>query len=347
MKILLIFLILLAAPTTVARAPEAVVPEAESFAEAVRRFHVQDFESAEKLLLMAREGRPKDAEIAFYLGRVYLEQSRFKEAVETIERAARLDPASSMYRFWLGEALVERVAEVAFLFKLRIARRIREAYEKAVELDPGNLDARVAVALYHSEAPAIVGGNPARADAELVAIGERDPALAHVTRGLIHERLGRLEPAEEHFRIAAEVDPESVPAWREAGFFYQRLERWDDAQRAFEEVLARAPDDPAALVQAARTAIAISDQQLRRAEQALRRYLRLEPAAAPLLLNEAKPTKRVDVLHQLGRLYERQGRPELAINEYRIAVELDAGDEEARDSLARVRGDCPLVGVRQ
>ena len=72
----------------------------------------------------------------------------------------------------------------------------------------------------------------------------------------------------------------AIVAWREAGLFYQRRQRWDDAQRALDEVLARAPDDPVTLYEAARTAIAISEQQLERAEKALQAYLRQVAARA-------------------------------------------------------------------
>ncbi|MCP3958890.1 MAG: tetratricopeptide repeat protein [bacterium] len=321
---------------------EAVPGDSGGVEEAVRRFYAEDFESAEDLLLAAREQQPKSAEIAYYLGRVHLERGRHKDAVAEIERATRLDPASSTYQFWLGEALVERIDEVGFLFKLSVAKRMRAAYEKAVELDPDNLEARVAVARYHSEAPAIAGGDRARADAEIEAIRERDPALAHVTLALIHEQLDRIEPATLELEIAVVVDPESVQSWREAGFFYQRLERWHDARRAFEEVLARAPDDRAALYESARTAIAISDEQLRRAQRALEAYLEQEPGPGPVLLNEATPPSRAAAHHELGRVHERRGRPDLAAPRYRAAVALNAGDETARDALARVRGDCPL-----
>ncbi len=313
---LLTVLLLFSGPV-LAEAPRI---EAEVLAEAVHLFHAQDLEQAEAKLLEVRETWPENALGVYYLGRVYLAQGRSREAVEASERATRLEPDSSVYQFGLAEALVARIDEVAVLFKLGIADRIRAAYEKAVELDPESLEARVAVARYHAEAPVIAGGRQAMAREQLAEIRRRDPALAHVTQALIHERLGRLEPAEEELATAVRADPESVVSRREAGLFHQRRHNWLDAQRAFEEVLARQPEDAVALYGAARSAVEISEQQLARAERALQAYLGLEPAPMPKVFGEAEAPLRSGAHQRLGLVYERQGRPELAAREMKAAA---------------------------
>lgn len=165
--------------------------------DAVRQFHAQELEAAAASLLNTLETQPENAEAAFYLGRVYLAQGRAQASVEALERSTRLAPDRSVYHFWLGEALVARIGEVAVLFKLGVANRMRVAYETAVELDSANLAARVAVARYHAEAPMIAGGDPTMVQKQLKEIRDRNPALAHVTEALIHEQLGRLELAEQ------------------------------------------------------------------------------------------------------------------------------------------------------
>ena len=172
-------------------------------ADAVRHFQAQELEIAEALLLDVREVLPENAEAAFYLGRVYLERGEAEAAVEALAEAARLDPESSPHQFWLAEALVARIHEVPVLFKLPIANRMRTAYEKAVELDPENLDARAAVARYHLQAPPVAGGNPVLADEQIEEIRRLDPALAQV---LIDERDGRRPP------LSATGEAESVAA---------------------------------------------------------------------------------------------------------------------------------------
>ncbi len=333
MRLLLLFL-LLAVPVP------AEPPDPGDLAVAVRHFHAQELAAAETLLLGAREAEPESAAVAYYLGRVYLAQGRSQDAVQAIEQATRLDPGSSLHQFWLAEALVARIDEVAVLFKVSVAHRIRVAYEKAVELDPENLEARVAVARYHAEAPPIVGGDPAAAQQQLEEVRRRDPALAHVAQALIHERLGRPEPAEEEIAAAVRVDPESVVGWREAGLFHQRRQRWQEAQRAFDEVLLRQPGDPVALFEAARTAVEISDLQLARAERALAAYLALEPGPMAKVFGAAEAPKREVAHRRLGRVYELRGRPDLAAGQLAAAAGL-VPDREARIDFPLV--DAALV----
>ncbi len=308
----------------------------DPLAEAVRLFHGQQLEAAESLLLDARETQPENPEVAYYLGRVYLAQERSKEAVEALERSCQLAPDSSLHQFWLAEALVQRIDEVAVLFKLGIANRIRAAYEKAVELDPESLEARIAVARYHAEAPPIAGGNPALTQEHLEEIRRRDPALAHVTQAMIHERLGRIEAAAEELATAVRVDPESVVSWRETALFYQRRQEWENSQRAFDQVLSRQPDDPVALYATARAAIEISKRQLARAERTLQAYLELEPNPAPKVYGAAEAPQRRVAYQRLGRVYERLGRPDLAA----LALESASGSVPISSDK---RIDFPLV----
>lgn len=307
-----------------AEAPTSRIAENEAAAasglrQAIEHFRTQEIEAAEELLLTARASRPEDAEIAYYLGRVHLAQGRAKAAVEALEQAMALDPTVSAYPFWLAEALVERIEEAPFIFKLGLAKRLRAAYEQAVEIDPEHLEARVSLARYHSEAPAIAGGSSAEAARQLAEIRRRDPALARVAEGLIHEQLGRPEEAAHAFGTAVEIDPESILSWRELGFFHQRMDHWDDARRAFEEVLARSPKDPVALYETAHTAIVLSERSaphaaavpeayLQRAAATLEAYLQLGPGPDPVLLSAGEPPRRATARERLKRIHERLGK---------------------------------------
>ncbi len=324
--------------TILAETPDS---QAGALAEAIRHFHAQELDAAEALLLDLEQAQPEHAEAAFYLGRVYLAQGRSQAAVQAIERSTRLDPESSTYQLGLAEALVARIDEVAVLFKLSVANRLRAAYEKAVELDPENLAARIAVARFHAEAPAIAGGNPATSERQLDEIRRRDPALAHVAQALIHERLGRLEKAEEELATAVVIDPDSVVSWREAGLFYLRRQRPEEAQWSFDEVLDRRADDPVALFEMARTAVTLSERQLARAEEVLQAYLRLEPGPGPKVFGDSEAPRHADAHQRLALVYERQRRPDLAARELTAAAGLGVVDAEERIDFPLV--DAALV----
>ncbi len=330
--------------TTQADSP---TPDVGDLQEAIHHFEAQELASAEKLFLTALESPPGKAEATYYLGRVYLSQGRTKEAVEAFEDAIRLDATQAPFQFWLAEALVARIEEVSIFFKLGLAKRMREAYEKAVDLDPDHLEARISVARYHSEAPAIAGGRTERAETEMTEIRRRDPALARVTQGLIHEQLGRLDEALLELEAAVELDPESLISWTELGYFYQRQERWQDARLAFAKVLARAPEDPIALYEGARTELVLSEQHQLRARQNLEVYLQLKPAPEPVLLNNAVPPRRAVAHHRLGEIYERLGELGQAVREYEAAVGLDGSDQALQQALARARNSGACLAAVQ
>lgn len=258
----------------------------------LRHFYAGELEAAEASLGGLAGAAPDAVDVAFYLGRVYLEQGRAQDAVAAFERAIELDPARSTSHFWLAEALVQRIDEVPFLVKLGVATRMRTAYEEAARLDPSNLEALISVARYHAAAPAMAGGSPEKAEAHLAEIQRRDPALALVTRGLIQEQLGDLDAAEKQLRSAVELDPESIAGWRELGYFSERRERLAEARDAFEKALEVAPDDPLALYEVGRLGVLISERLLAKAEETLSSYLALEPGPGPMVLGAARSPSR-------------------------------------------------------
>src|SRR3954447_17779725 len=101
---------------------------------------------------------PQDVRSLELMGRAYFMDADFKRATETLEKAASLDPNSSAVQLWLGRAYGRR-AETSFaLAALGDATKARKAFERAVELDPSNLDAVNDLFEFYLQAPGIVGG---------------------------------------------------------------------------------------------------------------------------------------------------------------------------------------------
>jgi tetratricopeptide (TPR) repeat protein len=100
---------------------------------------------------------------AYAAGLGLYERGDFKGAVTAFERAAALEPENDVYAYWLGKAC-GRVAERAgALSAMRWAGRTRDALERAVELNPDNPDAVLALAQFYEEAPRFIGGNEKKA----------------------------------------------------------------------------------------------------------------------------------------------------------------------------------------
>src|SRR5262249_13352061 len=82
-----------------------------------------------------------DAKSLALLGQAYLMNDEFHRASEALERAVALDPGNSAFQDLLGRAYGRR-AEVAFpVSAISLATKARDAFEKAVKLNPANSDA--------------------------------------------------------------------------------------------------------------------------------------------------------------------------------------------------------------
>ena len=84
----------------------------------------------------------RDPQAALLMGQILLQTGNASQSAEYLETAVKLNPQSSDAYNWLGKAYGTQ-AENANPFKqAMLARKTRSAWERAIALDPGNLDAR-------------------------------------------------------------------------------------------------------------------------------------------------------------------------------------------------------------
>jgi Flp pilus assembly protein TadD len=70
-----------------------------------------------------------------------------------------------------------------------------------------------------------------------------DEALAHRRMAAAFDRLGRFDPAEQHYNQALKLDPKNARIWNDAGYSYYLQRRWAEAEHALKTALRLAPDD--------------------------------------------------------------------------------------------------------
>lgn len=115
-------------------------------------------------VLPAAAAAPAPAENPDYLeGRRRYDAGDFKGAVAALERAAARDPEDERPLYWLGKACGRVAERVGPLSAMKWAGRTRDAFERAVEINPDNPDAVDALAQFYEEAPRFIGGNAKKA----------------------------------------------------------------------------------------------------------------------------------------------------------------------------------------
>ncbi len=116
------------------------------------------------LALTAQAENAVDPSEVYSVARSAYEQAEFDRAVRNMELAVSQAPGNPEFQLWLGRSY-GRLAEQSPWYKaLGLAKKTRQAFEKAVELQPNYLDALEDLISYYRAAPGIVGGSEEKAE---------------------------------------------------------------------------------------------------------------------------------------------------------------------------------------
>ena len=150
---------------------------------------------------------------AYLEGRVAIREKRIGDAINAFDRAVKLDDRRSEYYLWLGHAHTRDIAKANFMRQGLIARRIRSAYDKAVELDSSSVPAAESRFEFYMNAPGIAGGGMDRARAEAARLKRLHAQRGDIAFGRIEEHEKQLAPAEKLYRgVIQEYEEGRAPA---------------------------------------------------------------------------------------------------------------------------------------
>lgn len=306
----------------------AGVASAASLAQGVQLFESRRFEEARTFFEAVAARDPRDPAAAYYAGRSLFALRRYEPALGWLEKAVGLAPKNSEYHLWLGRACGQAALEASVLRAPGLAKRTKGAWEKAVALDGGNLDARIDLMHYYLNAPGFMGGSDEKAREQADEIRKRSAARGHVAWAIVHAAKKNPAAAENELAAAIRMAPSDPRPRFLLGTFQENARRWAEAFETYEAILRIDPDHWDSLFQIGKIG-AITGQRLDRAEECLKRYLGHTPAGYPHApLSHAH--------YRLGMVYEKKGNKALARTHYRKAVELDPKLEEARKALGKL-----------
>lgn len=211
--------------------------------QAERLFRKTDYAGALNML----KNQPRTPALLFLEGRCWYYRSDYRQAVETFEKLTQAEPRYGPYMNWLGKAWGRR-AENANVFQAPgFASRARQAFEKAVELDPSHKDSLEDLFQYYLEAPGMLGGGLDKAQRLLPMIQKVDPAGYQSALAQIAEKKRDYSAAEAHFRQAAAAVPRLAGKRVDLARFLARRGRMKEAEVVFGEAAKVAPADRARL----------------------------------------------------------------------------------------------------
>lgn len=314
-----------------------------------------DLVEAERLLRRAILAAPREAALHNNLGNVLRNAGRFGDAEASYRRAVALNPTYAEAFYNLGAVLEEAARGEEAL----------TAYQQAVALQRDYPAAQVRIA-----AILIERQEAANAVAQLDAVLAKAPATfeAHYYRGLALARLEQFDAAVASLERAAELRPESQPAWAALANSLKGASRFEQALDAYARLIEIAPNDVAAHDEMSRLAWMAGhkermfasfaqvraqrgdDPALLTCEAQLRMQRGNAAAAEPLLRRaiELAP-EQADANAMLGLLLSRDGRHQESFASFVQAIRLapERGTFRNEFGYALLKGQEPKRALEQ
>ena len=140
-------------------------------------------------------------------GEEFYNNGDHNQAVKQFKKAVKLEPNSSMAHMWLGRALGRKAEKSNPLRAAFMVGGVRREFERAVELDPRNLEARSDLLDFYLDAPGAFGGSHEKARKQAEAMAQLDRAEGHSGWARIALKEKRYAAAEREYRAAVEAAP--------------------------------------------------------------------------------------------------------------------------------------------
>jgi tetratricopeptide (TPR) repeat protein len=300
----------------------------EGLKKAIELFEEGKFSEAKALFSSYLSQNQKSAEAALFLGRICIVEDALDDGVDWLKKAVAFDDNNSTNHYWLGIAYGQKAQKAGVLKKPGLAKNMKKEVLRAIELDPNNLDARLVLLQYYLYAPGIMGGSKEKALEQAEEIKARNSLRGYIAFGLIHEHEKAYDLAEKAYLAAVSEEPEKVEYAYQLGYFYQRVERFDEALQTFEKLLDNHPEEKEAYYAIGRMG-ALSGVHLEKAEGCLMKYLQA-----------IQPEEKANMArghYRLGMVYEKEGNKDLARREYQVALSFNPKYEEVMKALKKLK----------
>jgi Tfp pilus assembly protein PilF len=258
--------------------------------------------------------------------RALMAAQQFDKAATVLETALKTKPNDAVLHYWLGNVYGRQAQEASIFKQMSLATDTRKELERAVQLDPNYVDARLVLMEYYLIAPSMVGGDRDKAQQQAVEIRKRDAVDGHRAFARIAMIDKKPEVARAEYLAAVREQPNSARAHYWLGVFLLTTDK--NFKGALDEFDAATRHDATympAWFQVGH-AVALLGNDFARGEQALQKFLAAKPDDPP-------PAR---AHYWLGMIYEKQGKRNEARAQYQTALRMLPKQKDATEALKRV-----------
>ncbi len=204
-----------------------------NMSDARRSYDERDYMAAVARYEKVLEDHPAFATAHYMMGMAFARDGDLRQAAEAFHQALAYNPNDTRYRNALRKIVADKYNEGNRLYKARDWEAAVTAYQEAYRLDPGFHQAYYRLSKSYQ--------NLGEIDSALKTLDQTleikpDYIPAHVDKGNILRREGRLKEAEAVYRQALSIDPKSDRVWVGLGAVL-RGEKTAEAIDAFKSAL--------------------------------------------------------------------------------------------------------------
>jgi tetratricopeptide (TPR) repeat protein len=260
-------------------------------------------------------------------GRAAMSRNDADAAATLFEKAVAQNPKSAEAHYLLGTAYGSQAQKASIFGQASLAGKTKDEFEKAVELDPNNVEARNGLVQFYTMAPGIVGGSYDKAFAQVAEIKKRDPLMAHRATAFIYTHQNKVDEARNEYLAEVREYPKSARAHIDLGVSYIVAKNFKAADDEFETAVKVEPTYMPAYFRVGQGA-AITSSNYAQGEEALRKYLAYTP----------KPDEpsHARAHYWLGQIFEKQGKKAEAKASFSLSLKLNPNQKDVAEALKRV-----------
>ncbi len=297
----------------------------DKFNNAVELSNAENYTHAIEIFEELIKENPENHQALFQLGKISYLKQEYKEAVKYLEKAVKLSDTSSEYYGYLGISRANfaiRGSKFKFIFR---ARKAVKELNKAIELDPYNLEARAWIIPYYTNAPSLFGGDVDKALDQAKYISRYDHLKGARSYVEIYDTKKRYKDSEKLLLKRIEEYPGEAEYKILLGRTYYSMKIYEKAFELFEIAIVANPENIYSYYNIGRTA-AKSGDKLDRGIECLREYLKTNDIRYKHWAHEL-----------LGEIYVLKGDKENARKEFTAALEIKPDLKEAKEGLKKIK----------
>ena len=184
---------------------------------------------------------PADAESSNLLCRAYFALEDWDRAESSCRKAVSLDQDNGRYHLWMGRVYGEKADRANFMSAAGLAGKVRAEFERAVQLNPKDVEARLDLAeFYHGSAR---NRRWRRTEGPRASPVHRDlnSGREHWVYARIAEKKKDSATAEREYHQYIDLSKGDAEAWLNLALFLRRQKRFDEMEQAIVK-LSQAPD---------------------------------------------------------------------------------------------------------